>query len=280
MLKNKVTREDVYALATKIVRQGSMPTHILLKSKLGKGSDTTIQKYFKQWKEECFKKSIANCNPDTANFNKITESYEFLQKKKHLEQALNKKIAQNELYAKELINAEKANIVLREENYQLQIANQELQLKLIGAEATNSALEQVTQKIQNELNLNKNKTIEKMQQTIDNLRSELKTLNETGIIALRETSTKGHDALMQEKVISINLQAKIDNLYKDLMDHKKQSHDADLKHQVQTQILLRQINWQQKIIQDQIGLEKLSDIVGEQELMLNFNNKLGAAYGK
>ena len=51
-----------------------------------------------------------------------------------------------------------------------------------------------------------------MQQTIDDLRLELKTINETSIAALRETSNKGHELLMQEKVNSINFQAKIDSV--------------------------------------------------------------------
>ena len=78
----------------------------------------------------------------------------------------------------------------------------------------------------------------------------------------------------------INLQTRVDSLYKELTDLKKQLIDTVLKHQIQTQRLLRQINEQQKIIQDHIGFKKLYELIGEQEVMLHINNKLGVAYGK
>ena len=117
-----------------------------------------------------------------------------------------------------------------------------------------------------------------MQQTIDELRIELKTLNETSLTAIRETSTNGHEVLMQEKVNSINLQAKIDNLHKDLIESKNQLNVALLKSQVQTQPLLRQIEWQQKVIQDHVGLEKLRQL--EEKSKLNFNSQVEVGYGK
>jgi hypothetical protein len=144
----------------------------------------------------------------------------------------------------------------------------------------NNFLEQTTTDIKNKLENNDNKTIQTLQQTVDNLRSELKKINETSLEALRIASTTGHEALMQEKVTSINLQAKLDSLHKELADSKKQLFDATLKYQAQTQALLRQIDWQQKIIKEQIGDDKLRELTAEPELMLNFNSKLGAAYAK
>ena len=119
-----------------------------------------------------------------------------------------------------------------------------------------------------------------MQKMIDSLRAELKTLNETSLFTLRETSDKGHEALMQEKVTSINLQSKIDSLNKELTDTKKQLYDLQLKMQTQKQTLLRQIDWQQKVIKDHVGIERLRELVGEQEVVLNFNGTPGVVYGK
>ncbi len=276
MTKKLIYQKAVIKVAKELVLTDRHPTVAAIRSRLQSGSETTIYKYLSQWKQECFKKAIDNSNCFTPQLNQTID----LEEKRNLEQTLNKHVAQNEYYAQELINAEKTNISLKEQNHQLQTTIQELQLKLSKAETINNTLEQVNQKIQNRLDINDSNTISKMQQTIATLHVELKTLNETSLSALRDTSTKGHEALMQEKVTSINLQTKIDSLNKELMDNKHQSHDAGLKHQVQTQTLLRQINWQQKIIQDHIDNEKLRELIGEQELMLNFNNKLGAAYGK
>ena len=273
MPKKLISEQQVINAATLLANSGKSLTLAAVRIHLGaNGSDATIHKYLKKWKQECFKKG--------ADQQHSFESYNnYIEEKRILEQTLNKKCIQNEHYVQELINTEKANIALKEENRQLQAAKQELQLRLIAADATNKALEQLTQEITNRLDVHGSKDFSNQQQIINDLREELKTLNATSLIALRDASTKGHEALMQERVNSINLQTKVDSLYKELIDLKKQLSDTVLKHQIQTQTLLRQVNEQQKIIQDHIGMEKLSELVGE-EVMLHFNNKPGVAYGK
>ena len=270
----KVTKEEVQQIVEELVHKGFIPTQKLIRQQLGKGSCNTIQKYLLAWKKVCFKKHVQS----ELIIDQVTSlpAYDWKEEKRILEQSLSKQMSKNENYVQELINTEKANIALKEENYQLQNANQGLQLKLTAAEATNHALAQVTQKIQNELNLNANETIQKMHKTIDELKLELKTLNEISLSALRDTSNKGHEVLMQEKVASINLQAKIDSLTKELLESKKQSHEAIMAAQVQNKSLLRQNKQLQKIIQEH-GLDKLPLL--DEELSLKFS-KEAAAYGK
>ena len=175
-----------------------------------------------------------------------------------------------------ILNAEKINIVLKEKTRQLQLELQELQLKLSIAEATNNAVEQLTQRLQNQLDLTNNEVINKMQHTIDDLRIELKTVNETSLSALRDTSTQGHEALMQEKLISINLQAKLDGLTKELAEKNKQLELFELKTQVQVRSLQRQIKVQQQALQRFITPEELSELI--QGLAPNL--LLSDSYGK
>jgi len=274
MARKGISKQRIFKAAQEIAIRGELPTAIKVRSTLATGSITTIQKYLQEWKIDCFKNTILHkeLNIDTYNNDELAE------KNCILEQTLRKQITQNEHYAQELINAEKTNIALKEEVHQLQTTIQELQLKLNKAETINNTLEQVNQKIQNRLDANDNETIKKMQQIIDGLMAELKTLNETSLTAVRETSTNGHEILMQEKVTSINLQAKIDNLYKDLIESKNQLNVALLKSQVQTQPLLRQIEWQQKIIQEHVEVEKLRQL--EEKSKLNFNSQVEVGYGK
>lgn len=274
MPKKLISEQQVINAAKLLVSSGKSLTLAAIRMHLGSsGSDSTIHKYLKKWKQKCFER-------DTNQQNLSELHNKYIEEKEHLEQNLNKQVVQNEYYVQELINIEKINIALKEKINHLQTANQELQLKLTVAETTNNALEQVTQKIQNKLDLNTNATIQKMQQTIDGLKVELKKINEISIEALREASTRGHELLMQEKVTSINLQAKVDNLHKEVIDSKKQLYDLQLKNQTQKQTLLRQIDWQQKIIKNHVGFEKLRELIGEQEVMLHFNNKSGVAHGK
>jgi len=274
MARKGISKQRIFKAAQEIAIRGELPTAIKVRSTLATGSITTIQKYLQEWKIDCFKNTILHkeLNIDTYNNDGLAE------KNCILEQTLRKQITQNEHYAQELINAEKTNIALKEEVHQLQTTIQELQLKLSKAETINNTLEQVNQKIQNRLDANDNETIKKMQQIIDGLMAELKTLNETSLTAVRETSTNGHEILMQEKVTSINLQAKIDNLHKDLIESKNQLNVALLKSQVQTQPLLRQIELQQKIIQEYVDVEKLRQL--EEKSKLNFNSQVEVGYGK
>ena len=274
MAKRLVSQQAVIKVAEELVLADCNPTVAAIRARLKNGSETTIYKYLNQWKKKCFRKMITNSSSFDTDIIRVN-----LEEKRDLEQTLNKHIAQNEYYAQELIEAEKTNINLKDDCYQLQAKCQQLQSELNELKNINNALEQVTTEIKNKLENNDNKTIENLRQTIEGLKAELKKLNETSLEALREASAKGHDTLMQEKVNSINLQTKVDSLYKESIDLKKQLSDTVLKHQIQTQTLLRQVNEQQKIIQDHIGFDKLRELVGE-EVMLHFNNKPGVAYGK
>lgn len=271
-MKKYLTKQEIFAAANKLASAGNIPTLIKVREHLGTGSKGTIHKYFNEWKRECFK--------NFSNLNKVIaiDNNNLLEEHRILKLDLQKQLTQNEYYAQELIVTEKANIGLKEENRQLQVANQELQLRLSGAEATNRALEQVMQEITHRLDLNDQKTISNLQQTIADLRAELKTLNETSLTAIRETSTKGHEALMQEKVTSINLQAKIDLLNKELLESHKQLNNAIITSRVQNGSLLRKIEQLEKIIQEHLGLEKLQQVEGS-GVRLN-SNKVGRAYGK
>ena len=270
MSKTCITKQDVQKIANQLAVAGLIPTQKLVRNRLGKGSGGTIQKYLSEWKQECFK--------NFASLNKIVaiDNNSLLEEHRFLKLELQKQLERNEHYAQELIDAEKANIDLKEENHQLKLLNQDLQLSLTEAKATNNVLKQVTEKIQNELNLNANQTIQKLRQTIDDLRLELKTLNETSIAALRETSNQGHEVLMQEKVNSINLQAKIDALTKELLESKKQLNETIMTTQVQNRSLTRKNEELQKIIQEH-SLKKSPQLEGKASLEFT---KGAVVYGK
>lgn len=274
MPKKLISEEQVIHAANLLANSGKSLTLAAVRIHLGaKGSNATIHKYLKKWKHECFKQSSNQQNSSEPYNNNIEE-------KRILEQTLHKQLTQNEHYAQELISAEKTNIVLKEKNHQLQIANQELQQKLTTVEITNNALLQTTQEINNRLDANDNKTIQKMQQTIDDLRMELKTLNETSLTALRETSNKGHETLMQEKVTIINLQAKVGRLNNELLESKKQLNEALIVNQVQTRALSKQIEWQQKIIEEYIGDDQLKHQKEDLNLNPSSTSMVETPYGK
>ena len=78
---------------------------------------------------------------------------------------------------------------------------------------------------------------------------------------------------MQEKLTSMNLQEKINSLNKQLAELQKQLQTTTSLLNTKQQPLLRQIEWQQQIIQNHIGFDKLKQIE-EQELMKKFTIKV------
>ena len=264
MPKKIISKQQIIKAAQNLVSNNLNPTLLAIRKKLNYcGSDSTIHKYLSQWKIECFKSMLQeNCKEENRQISQEPNELE-----RSLKLDLHKQIQRNEEYTQELIHAEKTIAVLKEDNHKLQTINQEIQLDLKEAITIKATLVQVNQEIQSKLDLNEHKNIQKMQRTIDDLRVELKVLNETSLIALRETSNHGHEALMQEKVTSINLQAKIDSLTKDLLESKKQLHEAVMMSQVQNRSLSRQNEQLQKIIQKH-GLYKLSQLEEGSSLQL------------
>ena len=258
MPKKIISKQKIIDAAKILAASDRNPTLAAVRKQLNyHGSNSTIHKYLKEWKKSCFEQGNINTTVNLKNKKSIEE---LVERKHDLEKTLQKQTTQTKHYVQELINSEKANIALKEENHQLQITNQELKLRLTAAEATNNNLLQTTQEINNRLDINDNKIIQSMQQTIDDLRVELKTLNETSLTAIRETSNKAHETLMQEKVTSINLQTKIDSLHKELDQSHKQLELEQQNWQMQHLILQKQIKLQQKIIQTHLSQEKLQQL--------------------
>lgn len=266
MVLSETTKQKIYNIASEYIKIGLIPTQKLIKQKLGKGSNTTIHKYLRQWFQEYVK--TASCLHDIDS-----------EVNRNLEQTLQKQITQNEHYADELINAEKTIIKLKEENYNLQSLNQKLQFQLDGIVASKTTLENLYHELKSQLDSNTNTTISKQQKAIDELHVEIKLINQTSIEALRQASQNGHELLMQAKVEQINLQAKIDSLTKELLETKKQLHEAITIAQVQNKSLLRQNEELQTIIQEH-GLEQVPQL--EERSKLNPTNaKVRATiYGK
>lgn len=276
MPKKLITEQQVINAVKLLVINGKPLTLAAVRMHLGSnGSDSTMHKYLKKWKEECFKKAVISIDEDIIQINqsKISKGEEILEKTCNLEKTLSKQITQNEQYAQELINAEKTNVALKAEIHQLQTTIQKLQLELTEIKIANNCLEQIIQEIQSRLELNDNKTIVQQQQLIEALRAELKELNTKSMKAMQELSSSGHELLMQEKVTSINLQAKIDGITKELLENKKQLELANFKAHVHIQSLQRQIDQQQKILKNYLNLAQLQELA--QRMEVNYALEVG-----
>ena len=165
MSRKLITKAAIYKAADSIALDGKIPTQAEVRAKLDNyGSETTIFTHLKNWKKE---RLLQNVSKVTVENN---QGYHLIEEKRILEQTLEKQLLQNENYAQELINAEKANIELKGEIFQLQSYIKKLQSELIEIKVAKNTLEQINKEIQDKLDFSSNKAIEKMQQTIDNLK--------------------------------------------------------------------------------------------------------------
>ena len=104
------------------------------------------------------------------------------------------------------------------------------------------------------------------QQFIEELQAELKELNTKSMNAMQELSNTGHEVLMQEKVHSINLQAKNELLTKELMESNKQLDATKLRAEFQVKVLQRQIKAQQQVLKNYLTPEELNNLSMEEVL--------------
>jgi predicted nuclease with TOPRIM domain len=231
--KRNITAKDVEKAANELATAGMMPTQRLVRNILGSGSSSTIQKYLNRWKLNCFNQE-AGIQPTNKSDLDVAD----------LKTQLNRQIKQNEHYAAELINAEKQVINLKQENIELAKKNDKLTNKVESQGNQTKTLNKLCQSLTEQIDLTQNNTIAKQTKIIDQLQEEIKTINQNSLKAIQDASHNQHELLMQEKVMNINLQAKVDSLQKELSQTKQ-----DLKAKVQTlqakqQSLLKQLERQ------------------------------------
>jgi hypothetical protein len=207
MTKKTISKQQVIEAAKLLVANGHNVTLIAIRQQLGhSGSLSTIHKYLSQWKQQCFKRMVTNTDETSSNDLILIEEF------RALKLELQKQISRNEIYANELINTETTIIKLTEANQQLQATVQQLQTNLDTVTKEKVILEDCYQKLTKEIVSNRDATILQQEQTIESLRQEIQTINQTSFNAVQQISFAGHDALLQEKVKSLNLEEKVKEL--------------------------------------------------------------------
>lgn len=203
MPKKIISEQQVIDAAKSLTENGVSPTLAAVRERLGRrGSQSTIHKYLKRWKQDCFNQTTMEGDPGE-------RVDRLLEEKRILEQVLNQQKSHSEQYARELMNTEKAVLKLKEQNQQLTLDNSNLQTELKEVTALKNTFELLCQEIQAERGIIFEKLTGEKDRLIDELREEIKVINQQAITEVRNVSYDGHEALMQEKVKMINLQEKV-----------------------------------------------------------------------
>jgi chromosome segregation ATPase len=209
MPKRLVSQEVVIKIAEELLLDNRIPTVAAIRERLKVGSATTICKYLRQAKQQWFMRAFDDKN-NSNNINVVKKNE--LEEERILKLELQKQLCHNETYAKELMSAETAIIKLTETNQQLQTTVQKLQNDLDSATKEKEILKDCYQKLTEAVTSNHDDTILQQEQTIESLRQEIQTINQASFNAVQQVSFTGHDALLQEKVKTLNLEEKVKEL--------------------------------------------------------------------
>ncbi len=252
MNRKIVTKTDVYTAANFIASSGEVPTIAAVRGAMGgRGSETTILTHLQTWKKERLLQSqgIVVLEGNT--------TLETAEETRQLRLALKQQMDHNENYAEELINAEKELAKLKAENQELQTSNQQLQEKLLEVTNLKDLLATLCHELKTNFSNDLEKVINDKNKLIGELQQEIRDLNQVSIQMVRQTSSDGHDALMQEKVKVLNLEEKVGQIQRQL---EKQKNEVITMQKP----LLHQLAWHKKIIADLIDPEVLKIYEKEQ----------------
>ena len=249
MMCSRITRQKVFKAAKVIALKGKEPTLADVRAYFaGCGSQTTIHKYLKEWKLKCFQAS--GVDSDFTTGEGVTE---LTAAKEALVLTVAKLQEQNQVISNELIKTERKNIEL---NHSVTQQAQQLQLlekQYKEAEQRAQQLAELNQNIKAERDTALDKITKKQDKLIDSLREELKQSHQASLAQIKETSFNSHDVLMQEKVITINLQEQVKTLNAKVAELKQELDKA--YHTVLP--LRKEVERQRKFITEVVTFEQL-----------------------
>jgi len=210
MPRKGISKKEVIDTIHQLIEKKEVPTALGIRHLLGRGSLTTIQKHFRNWKMASF----ASHRTDAENLNKGLKSS--LKKNSEEGRLLEQKVVelegQQQVLSQELIKREQENLKLNQENLKLTQnlaeiteAHKALWLKF---EDLSKSYEDL--KAERETTLQK--ILEDRNKHIERLSLELKEIHEVHLNAIKEIGQRGDELLLQEKVKTIGLSDKVKEL--------------------------------------------------------------------
>ncbi len=242
--KNRVLNKKViFEAANRIAASLKMPTIKDIRAQLGGcGSETTLHKYLNQWKSELLKIASKMGNESALDDEKLASGRD---EKRTLEQTLNSQLSEKKMLSLELIKSEKENL-----NLKIEIQHLEKELKAITEEHKTLTLkcehlEKLCQAITQERQAIASVVLCDQNQKIEALQQELRQINKDSLEQIKKMGFEGDDAVIREKVKTIQLEEKINILSEQLKSLEKtlkieKEANQSLRQQLKDQKAFRQ----------------------------------------
>ncbi len=248
MARIGITAKEIFKVAETLVAQGKTPTQDTIREYLGRGSKGTIHKYLKQWKQNCFKKGSLNSNTID-----LMDPKTFFEEKDVLDKTIQKQLDQNEQLTAQLVDTERRLNQVQEKNQQLMVELEYFKRQYTSLEAEHKILQEAYQVLREGQNKALQTLIEDKNQLVESLRQELREVNQASLAQVREMGYQGDEALMEEKVKSLNLQEKVSALEKELSSLQQQL----AREQQANQPLRNEIEKQRRLIENTVTFPQL-----------------------
>lgn len=267
MHNKRISKQKIFDTARVIAHLDKEPTLANVREYLAfTGSQTTLHKYLKEWRLECFKaydpESIKEIVPQ-----EMTK----LQTENHrLTETVAKMEGHSRIVANEFAKTERKNVELTQ-----QIAKLEIQLSLLDKEykelkKDKEHLNIMYQDLKEERAVLLGKMERDKDQLIASLREELSQTHQANLQKIQEVSYSGHDMLMQEKVKVINLEEKAKIQASELAKLQQDFNDANRI----VEPLKSQIKQLEKLIAENVTIEQLKEYEKKQKLFAFTSNEV------
>jgi chromosome segregation ATPase len=265
MTNARITKQKVFDTAKYIALKGIEPTTANVREYLAfTGSQTTLHKYLKEWKLKCFQSYGINGSLDLEQKDLAT----FKAEKQTLETTITKMEEHNKIVALEFAKTEKLNVELTQKLTHVTTQFHLLEKSQDELKTTQEYMEQMYKELKEERNILIAKMERDKDQLINSLREELKQSHQASLKEITDVSYNGHDALMQEKVKTINLEEKVKSLTEDLTKQQQEWLHANKM----LQPLKTQIQWYQKFMSEVLTSEQLQEYEKKKQLLEFENN--------
>ncbi len=210
MARKGIAESEIIASANALINKGIVPTAAGIRKHLGRGSLTTIQKYFRSWKLGSFK------DHGETKEEQRESSQAFIQKDRVDTQLLQKRILELEqqcqVLSQELIKKEQDNLKLNKDNIKLAQNLEQLteahKMLLLKFENIDSRYEDLKKERENAIQ----RVLEDKNKQVESLKYEIKEMNELHLNAITDLGQRNDELLIEEKVKTINLTEKVKEL--------------------------------------------------------------------
>lgn len=227
MPRKGITDIEVFEAAGSLVSEGITPTVITLHQRLGRGSHSTINRYFRQWKAQKYRGHL-----------EVDDN--LMEEVSALKLELSEQRSLNDALSIELNKITNENLSLNEENNKIKEAFNESEQEREGIENQLALMSAHLENLAAEREHFLSKVTKEKDREIESLKGEISHIHQESLKLVQDISHSSHEKYLREKIENDNLKETLEKTEKVLSALKKKvaflegtqkSTEKEVKHQ-------------------------------------------------